>query len=45
MANGDENETVSICQWRYHGSNENIIMGIQKLDRILTLKDLNYILK
>ena len=21
MANGDGNETVSICQWRYHGSN------------------------
>ena len=35
MANGDGNETVSICQWRYHGSYENIIMGIQKLDKSL----------
>ena len=37
MANGDGNETVSICQWRYHGSNKNIIKSIQKLDKILSL--------
>ena len=35
MANDDGNETVSICQWRYHGSNQYIYISIQKLDIII----------
>ena len=42
MANGDGNETVSICQWRYHGSNENIITYIQKFDRIYQVYNIVY---